>query len=128
MTQKSAVLIAFVMGLILGALLLYLSMGFIGPPSFEQMRLVATAAALVPGVLIALYGLYRRFVEKYTSYHMRDVMLMGSMFLVLLPLVVWLGYPSVHAYVARNTEGWTWRCSSQGCGWVQERRSAPSKR
>lgn len=130
MDQKILVSLVFVTGFSLGALLMFIGMGFVGPPSFERMRLIATASATIPGIGIALYGLYRRFVEKYTSYHMMDVVRIGAVFFVLLPLVAWLGYPSLHAAIGQRSDGWDWRCSAQGCGWVKENTPAntPTRR
>lgn len=119
--------VAFAIGILAGAILMYIATGFIGPPTFERMRWMATLMALIPGLLLGLTALYRYRTEDHYTFSMRDALRYGSVLMVLLPLVVWLGYPHVHAAIGRTTGGWTLRCTSLGCEWAQDRRPAPQE-
>jgi hypothetical protein len=105
------------LGALVGALLMYMATGFLGPPDFDTMRRMAAYVGCVPGIAVLSWAAYRYFTLGYKTFGVSDSLKASGVLLVVLPLTAWLAYPYLHQRIGQATGGWEWQCSARGCEW-----------
>ncbi len=100
-----------------GALVAYLASAYLGPPQPNHVRVGVCALAVMPGLLLFIVGVGRRFRDGFATFVTYNYRIAGALLCVLLPLAVWITYPLVTTHFVLPMHEWAFQCTNGDCRW-----------